>query len=67
MTDKQPLPEMSPVGPMPGVMTRDEADRLYQCLRALCILKPGQALHVGGHVINGGRPRKVTRAATEPR
>lgn len=32
-------------------LTREDAEHLARVLRALCILKPGHTLHVGGHVV----------------
>jgi hypothetical protein len=32
-------------------MSRDEAEAIARGLRELCILREGQALHIGGHVI----------------
>lgn len=51
--------------PRPAVpMTADEAETLARLLRELCILREGQVLHVGGHVIGPLKKRaKGARAS----
>lgn len=44
-------------------MTADEAKVLARLLRELCIMREGQILHVGGHVI--GPLKKSTRPPTQ--
>lgn len=49
--------------------TRDDAEGLYRMLRALCLIRPGHTLHVGGHSVKllPARAPSVRRASVESR
>lgn len=38
--------------------THDDAELLYRWLRSVCIIRPGQTLHVGGHAVRSVRANK---------
>jgi hypothetical protein len=44
-------------------MTKDDAEALARVLRELCILREGQILHVGGHVVGPLKKRPRPLAA----
>jgi hypothetical protein len=45
-------------------MTADDAEQLARLLRSLCILREGQVLHVGGHVVGPiKKPKRVPVSA----
>ncbi len=48
-------------------MTADQAEALARLLRELCIIREGQVLHVGGHVIGPLKKGAALKRSTKKR